>query len=117
VAFWWPIEYFGASPIVVRKGSSFRIFVYFLEPEGKTPLTPPPEKAQAVIGLPGTYASKYAKAYDLTHEPRGDDPVAFARFASVPCPLPEQRITGQVKAVLQGQEISFPLVLAGVSVR
>jgi hypothetical protein len=107
----------GASRIDLRKGSSARIVVYFLDPDGKTPLTPLPEKVQAVIGLPGTYANKYTKAYDLTNEPRTADPVASARFASVPFKLPEQRITGRVKAVLQGQEVSFPLVLSGVSIR
>src|SRR5207302_1512347 len=90
----------GASPIAVRRGSSARIVVYFLDPDGKTPLSSLPEKVQAVIGLPGTYANKYTKAYDLTNEPRADDPTASARFASVPFPLPEQRITGRVKAVL-----------------
>ena len=106
-----------ASPIEVRKGSSARIVVYFLEPDGKTPLTPLPEKVQAVIGLPGTFANKYTKAYDLTNDPRGNDPVASARFASSPIKVPEQRMSGRIKAVLQGQEVSFPLVLAGMSIK
>jgi len=106
----------GASPTDVRKGRSARIVVYFLEPDGKTPLIPLPEKVQAVIGLPGTYANKYTKAYELTNEPRGDDPVASARFASIPFQLPEQRITGRITAVLGGQEVSFPLVLSGVPI-
>jgi hypothetical protein len=101
----------------VRKGSSARIVVYFLEPDGKTPLNPLPEKVQAVIGMPGTFANKYTKAYDLTIEPRGDDPVASARFASIPFKLPEQRITGRITAVLRGQEVSFPLVLSGVPIK
>jgi len=96
-----------------RKGSPARIAVYFLEPDGKTPLTPLPEKVQAVLGLPGTLPNHYTQAYDLTNEPRTDDPAASARFASTPFPLPEQRISGRIKAVLQGQDISFPLVLSG----
>ncbi len=97
-----------------RKGSPARIAVYFLEPDGKTPLTLLPEKVQAVIGLPGTLPNHYTQAYDLTNEPRADDPAASARFASTPFPLPEQRISGRVKAVVQGQEVSFPLVLSGL---
>ncbi len=97
-----------------RKGSPARIAVYFLEPDGKTPLTLLPEKVQAVIGLPGTLPNHYTKAYDLTNEPRADDPVASARFASTPFQLPAQRISGRIKAVLHGQEVSFPLVLSGV---
>ena len=62
-------------------------------------------------------ANKYIKAYELTNEPRGDDPVASARFASIPFQLPEQRITGRVTAVLGGQEVSFPLVLAGTPIK
>jgi len=97
-----------------RKKGPARIAVYFLEPDGKTPLTPLPEKVQAVIGLPGTLPNHYIQAYDLTNEPRADDPAASARFASNPFPLPEQRISGRVKAVLNGQEVSFPLVLSGL---
>ena len=97
-----------------RKGSPARIAVYFLEPDGKTPLTLLPEKVQAVIGLPGTLPNHYTTAYDLTNEPRAGDPLASARFASTPFPLPEQRISGRIKAVLQGQEVSFPLVLSGL---
>jgi len=97
-----------------RKGSPARIAVYFLEPDGKTPLTLLPEKVQAVVGLPGTLANHYATAYDLTNEPRADDPVASARFASTPFQPPTQRISGRIKAVLNGQEVSFPLVLSGL---
>ena len=103
---------FGASPTELRKGSSARIVVYFVEPDGKTPLTTLPEKVQALIGLPGTLPNKYIKEYELKSDPLGDEPVASARFTSVPFPLPEQRINGRVKAVLGGQEVSFPLVLA-----
>ncbi len=97
-----------------KKGSPARIAVYFLEPDGKTPLTLLPEKVQAVIGLPGTLSNHYLQAYDLTNEPRADDPAASARFASNPFPLPDQRISGRIKAVLNGQEVSFPLVLSGL---
>ena len=96
-----------------RKGAPARIAVYFLEPDGKTPLAPLPEKVQALLGLPGTLPNHYIQPYDLASEPRTDDPAASARFASTPFPVPEQRLSGRVKAVVGGHEVSFPLVLAG----
>jgi hypothetical protein len=97
---------------IPTKGKPARIVVYFLGPDGKAPLAPLPEKVQALIGLPGTLPNKYIKAYDLANEPQNDDPASSARFASTPFPLPDQRITGRIKAVVQGQEVSFPLVLS-----
>jgi hypothetical protein len=104
----------GPSPTEIKKAGPAQIVVYFVEPDGKTPLTTLPEKVQALIGLPGTLPNKYIKVYELKNEPRGDEPVASARFASEAFALPEQRINGRVKAVLGGQEVSFPLVLAGM---
>ncbi len=97
-----------------RKGTSARIAIYFLEPDGKSPLTPLPEKVKVLLGMPGTLANHYIQPYDLENEPRADDPSASARFASSPFPLPEQRISGRVKAVLGGQEVSIPLVLSSM---
>jgi len=97
-----------------RKGTPARIVVYFLEADGKTPLSLQPEKVQAVVGMPGTLPNHYTQAFDLTKAPQSDDPAASARFASAPFPLPQQRISGRVKAVVQGQEVSFPLVLSGL---
>ncbi len=96
-----------------RKGSPARIAVYFLQPDGKTPLTPLPEKVQALLGLPGTLPNHYIQPYDLKSEPQADNPATSSRFASTPFPLPDQRLSGRVKAVVGGQEVSFPLVLAG----
>ncbi len=97
-----------------KKETPARIAVYFLEPDGKTPLTPLPEKVQALLGMPGTLPNHYIQPYELTSEPRVNDPTATARFATTAFPLPQQRISGRVKAVVQGQEVSFPLVLSGM---
>ena len=97
-----------------KKGAPTRVAVYFLEPDGKTPLTPLPEKVQALLGLPGTLSNHYIQPYDLASEPKGDDPAAAARFASPPFPLPEQRVSGRVKAVIEGHEVQFPLVVSAL---
>ncbi len=96
---------------VSHKGAPAQVAVYFLEPDAKTPLAPLPEKVQALLGMPGTLANHYIQPYDLKNEPRSDDPAAAARFASPPFPLPEQHLSGRVKAVVQGQEVQFPLVV------
>ena len=95
-----------------KKGAPARVAIYFLQADGKTPLAPLPEKVQALLGLPGTLANHYIQPYDLTSEPKSDDPAAAARFASPPFPLPNQRISGRVKAVIEGHEVQFPLVVS-----
>ncbi len=102
------------SDAVHKKGAPARVAVYFLKPDGKTPLTPLPEKVQALLGLPGTLPNHYIQPYDMTNEPGSDDPAAAARFASPPFPLPNQRISGRVKAVIEGHEVQFPLVVSAL---
>ena len=103
-----------SSEAAHKKGAPARVAVYFLKPDGKTPLTPLPEKVQALLGLPGTLPNHYIQPYDLTNEPRSDDPAAAARFASPPFPLPNQRISGRVKAEIEGHEVQFPLVVSAL---
>ena len=79
----------GTPEATHKKGAPARVAIYFLKPDGKTPLAPLPEKVQALLGLPGTLANHYIQPYDLTSEPKSDDPAAAARFASPPFPLPE----------------------------
>jgi hypothetical protein len=78
--------------------------VYFLRPDGKSPLDPVPSNASLVV----EQARKAAQTVQLSLDPRTDDPVGGTRFASKPGPYQLARLTGTLKANIGGQEVSAP---------
>ena len=86
------------------------IVAYFLEPGGDAPMTDSPsdvifvvESATASGGRPKAGSSGRV---ELTAQPKADDPLAAARFASKPGPYDLTALRGTLSARIGGQQIS-----------
>lgn len=82
------------------------IVVYFLMPDGKTPLTPAPTDVRVVVSA----GRKKPETLELKAEPKSDDPSGGARFASKTGPYLLPDLHGQLSAKVGGAEFKASLV-------
>ena len=85
-----------------------RVVAYFLKPDLKTALTPPPSDVQVKLEFP----DKPSELLALTLATKSDDPAGSARFASKPGSYLVDEPVGELTASLAGQ--SFTLHFAGM---
>ncbi len=69
------------------------LVVYFLKPDAKTSLEPPPTdvKFQSTVG-------RKVQGFDLKPAPKSDDPAGGSRFASQPGPYRLEELRGELSA-------------------
>jgi len=87
-----------------RAPEATSIVAYFLQPDCKSPLNPPPADANFVIE-----GTKGSQTIPLSAEPKSDDPAGAARFASKPGPYLLSQLRGRLNAKIGGQEVSIPI--------
>jgi hypothetical protein len=81
-----------------RAASKTALVVYFLEKDGKSPLSPPP----ADVGLELMVDRHWVKV-PLTGQPKAGDDAGAARFATAPGPYALAETHGTLKATVAGQ--------------
>ena len=93
-----------------RKPEPTSIVAYYLQIDGKAPLDPSPADVSfAIETAPGKAARGKPVAGEripLSPQPRSDDPLGAARFASSPGPYDLAAIRGTLTAKIGGQEIA-----------
>jgi hypothetical protein len=87
-----------------KAGLDARVFVYFLKPDLKTPLAPPPSDVRVKLELPGDQSADLA----LSPEPQSGDRAGAARFASKPGPYATDQPRGALTATVAGQAVTVP---------
>jgi hypothetical protein len=94
----------GAKP--GTRPTSSAIVVYFLGPDGKSPMAPTPS------GVSLSYtADRMPKTLNLAHRPKTDDPAGAGRFATDPVPLTESRLEGELTATIEGESVTLPVAI------
>jgi hypothetical protein len=79
------------------------IVVYFLQTDGKTPLTPPPSDVRVEVDL----GRRRSEKLPMKAEPKSADPAGTSRFVSKPGPFLLQDTRGLLFATLGGRQIEL----------
>ena len=86
------------------------IVAYFLEPDGKAAMTASPSDVTFVVesatASGGRSKTGSGGRVELSAQPKADDPLAAARFASKPGPYDLTALRGTLSATIGGQQIS-----------
>jgi hypothetical protein len=77
-----------------RGVASTSIVVYFLQPDGTTPMTPPPEEVKVEVNT----GQSRAVSLPLNPEPKASDPAGASRFVSKMGPYILENLRGTLKA-------------------
>jgi hypothetical protein len=90
-----------------RKNEPTAIVAYYLQPDAKSALNPPPSDVSFTIDSGGGDRGRSGapKSVPLQAEPRSDDPAGASRFASQPGPYPLANLRGWLNAKLDGQPV------------
>jgi hypothetical protein len=88
------------------------IVAYFLQSDGKSPMSPAPTDVSLAInegvGKDGRAKPGSTQTVPLSAEPRSDDSAGAGRFASTPGPYDLEGIRGTLSAKIGGQLVSIP---------
>jgi hypothetical protein len=88
------------------KAAGSAIVVYFLGPDGKSPMAPAPSSVSVSYTV-----DRATKTVNLSHKPNADDPAGRSRFATDPLSLAENRLEGDLNATIQGDAVSLPITI------
>jgi len=89
-----------------RASAATSIVAYYLQPDCKSAMEPPPAGVNFVIEA----GRKGSQTIPLSAEPKSDDPAGAGRFASKPGPYVLSGLRGRLNAKIGGQEISTTFV-------
>lgn len=89
-----------------QRGAATSVVAYFLQADGKSPLSPAPTDVKFEVG---SEAKKAGQSVSLAAEPKSGDPAGAARFASRPGPFSLDSLRGRLTATLDGQPVSVEL--------
>lgn len=90
------------------KAASTAIVAYFLQPDGRTALSPAPTNVKVRLDV----GKDSAANLDLKPEPKSGDPASAARFTTKTGPYALPDIRGELSATVGGSD--FKAVLSGV---
>jgi hypothetical protein len=79
------------------------IVAYFYQPDGKTPMTPPPSDVRVVLDLGRRRTEKLA----MKAEPKSGDTSGACRFASKTGPYQLPNLRGQLSASVGGRQVDI----------
>jgi hypothetical protein len=82
-----------------RTDTTTAIAVYFLQPDGKTALAPPPTEVSIRIEM----GRQKPETLALKSEPKSDDPAGASRFVSKRGPYVIEGLRGRLKATVAGK--------------
>jgi hypothetical protein len=86
------------------------IVAYYLQTDGKSPLSSLPSEVSFEIetssGRNGKRGEPAAQSLPMTAEPKAEDPAGAGRFASKPGPYLLSTLRGTLKAKIDGQQVS-----------
>jgi len=88
-----------------RRAADTSVVVYFLMPDARTPLTPPPADVRVRVEL----GPKRSETLELKAEPRTDDPTGASRFASRTGPYLLSALRGELTATVGSARLKIPL--------
>jgi hypothetical protein len=98
------VELVNEPPVTDRRGTvSTSVVAYFLQADGKTPMSPAP--ADVKVEVRGGDRQP-PKSVPLAAEPKPDDPSAAARFASKPGPYDLEAVRGTLTASVAGSPVT-----------
>jgi hypothetical protein len=86
------------------------LVVYFLTPDGKAAMTPPPSEVKAKVSMAQSRQGKQ-ETLDLKPEPKSGDPAGESRFASKSGPYALTTIRGELSG--KAKDKPFTLEFAG----
>jgi hypothetical protein len=81
------------------------VVAYFLAPDARTPLAPPPTHVRVQINQ----GARKRSALELNADPRPSDPSGASRFASRTGPFPLSELHGVLTGSLGGSDFRVPL--------
>jgi hypothetical protein len=87
------------------KAANTAVVVYFLKPDARTPLTPPPSQVRVRVDQ----GMKKQENLELKAEPRSGDPAGASRFASKTGPYALFDLRGVLTGSVGGSEFKVPL--------
>jgi hypothetical protein len=94
-----------------RNAPPTSIVAYYLQADGKSPLSPAPSDVSFTIDTGGGRETRGKQgpgpAVPLNAEPKADDPAGAGRFASKPGPYVLDGIRGTLTAKVSGKETSI----------
>jgi hypothetical protein len=88
------------------KAAGSAIVVYFLGPDGKSPMAPLPSSVSVSYTI-----DRATKTVNLSHKPNADDSAGHSRFATDPLILAENRLEGDLNATIKGGAVSLPITI------
>jgi hypothetical protein len=101
------VELVNEPPVDSRgRNVSTSIVAYFLQPDGRSPLSPAPSDVRFEVA---PEARKGAQTLPLAAAPKADDPAGAARFASKPGPYDLAALRGQLAATVGGQPVAVEI--------
>jgi len=99
------------EPPATERGSDppTALVVYFLQADGKSPLSPPPSEVKARVEVSGS-RQVATQTLEMKPEPKSDDASGGVRFTSKPGPFQLGNIRGSLSGKAQGK--AFKLEIA-----